>query len=171
MKLIGKLRDYFFTDKNIIVQFEIPKHYLKSINRIDKERLLQIDIQDKKSQRTLQQNAYIWALIHEIDRKENGSVSKESEMELYRNLIKMARVRIDYLQTIPEALETLQNTYRVVEEIESRISEKGVETNVYACYRGTSQFNKEEMSDFVEVILQYANNLGIDITYYERELK
>ena len=52
MKIIGKLRDYFFTDKNIIVQFEIPKHYLRSINRIDKERLLQIDIQDKKSQRT-----------------------------------------------------------------------------------------------------------------------
>ena len=29
MKLIGKLRDYFFTDKNILDQFEISKHDLR----------------------------------------------------------------------------------------------------------------------------------------------
>ena len=171
MKIIGKLRDYFFTDKNIIVQFEVPKHYLRSINRIDKERLLQIDIQDKKSQRTLQQNAYIWALMTEIDKKENRYADKDSLMDLYKNLIKMARVRIDYLQGIPQALEMLQDAFRVVEVIESRTSEKGVETHLFACYRGTSQFSKEEMSDFVEVILQYAQNTGIEIAFYERELR
>lgn len=166
MKLIGKFKEYTFTDKSMLIQFEVPKRYLQSIQRIDTEKLLELDIQNRKSQRSLKQNSYLWALIAEIDKHENRHTDKDSQMLLYINLIKMARVRIDYLQTIPEVLPTLENVFRYVKEIETRVSEKGVETKLYECYRGTSQFNQEEMSDFINVTIQYAESLDIDVTYY-----
>ncbi|QIK70865.1 hypothetical protein G7062_11410 [Erysipelothrix sp. HDW6C] len=169
MKLIGKLRDFFFTDKDIVVTFTIGRQYWKSLNKIDKERLLDISINDKKSQRTLEQNRMIWALIHEIDKHENGSTDKGSEMELYKNLIKNARIQIDYLQGLEQTKESLSKVYRVVEIIERRTTDKA-DTVVFGCYRGTSQFDKEEMSIFIEVVLSYAEQIGLGTTYYVDEL-
>jgi hypothetical protein len=62
--------------------------------------LLEIDVNEKKSQRSLRQNALLWELISQIDIHENGRTHKESEMLLYANLIKMAKIRIDYYQTL-----------------------------------------------------------------------
>ena len=171
MKIIGRKKDVLFSEKGLVISFEVPQHYHEVLGKIDTERLLEIDIKDKKSQRTLNQNALLWQLIHTIDIFENGHTDKESEMNLYTNLIKMAKIRIDYLQSLPEAKETLLQVYRVVEDKDRRTSEKGVETVVFACYRGTSQFTTEEMSDFIDTVIAYAHQIDMHIPYYEQELR
>jgi hypothetical protein len=169
MKFIGTFREVLHTDTSIRVTFDIGKQYYRTVNELSKERLLEIEVNEKRGQRSLNQNRLLWELIHQIDLAENGRVDKDSEMNLYMNLIKMSKIRIDYFQTLREAKEMLENAYRVVEEKESRIS-KGVETVVYACYRGSSHFNKEEMTLFIETVLNYASQLGLNIDTYVDEL-
>lgn len=170
MKLIGTFREVLHTDSSLRITFDVPRHYIQSIQELSKERLLEIDINERKGQRTLRQNALLWELIHQIDLHENGRTHKDSEMALYINLIKLAKIRIDYYQTLPEATESLLRAYRYVEVKESRTSEKGTETVVIACYRGSSQFTKEEMTDFIETIFNYATQIGMNIDYYVDEL-
>jgi len=170
MKIIGKFNEFTYTDISLRISFDIPKHYLKSVKELSKERLLEIDVNEKKSQRSLRQNALLWELISQIDIHENGRTHKESEMLLYANLIKMAKIRIDYYQTLEEAGEMLSKAYRYIEEKERRPNEKGSETVVYACYRGSSQFDIKEMTDFIETIINYATHIGMNVEYYADEL-
>lgn len=169
MKLIGTFREVLHTDNSIRITFDVSKHYYRSVSDLSKERLLEIDVYEKKGQRTLNQNRLLWELIHQIDLAENGRVDRDSEMNLYINLIKLSKIRIDYFQTLKEAKPMLENAYRYVEEKESRMS-NGVETVVYACYRGSSHFNKDEMTDFIESVLNYAQELGLNIDSFVDEL-
>jgi len=170
MKIIGTFKEVFRTDTSLRIVFDIPKHYIHSVSDLSKERLLEIDINERKAQRSLRQNALLWELINQIDLHENGRTDKDSEMNLYINLIKLAKIRIDYYQTLPDVVESLLRAYRYVEVKESRISEKGSETVVIACYKGSSQFDSKEMSDFIETVLNYASRIGLNIEYYVDEL-
>lgn len=171
MKLIAKyLRHAFTQSGDIELTFSVGKSFNRAINQLNQERLLDVSINDKKSQRSLNQNAYLWALIHEIDLFENGRVSKESEMELYKKLISLAHVKIEYWQGLEAMKPSLENFYRVIEVAERRSSDKA-DTVMLACFRGSSHFSKEEMIDFIDATLDYATKLGMDITYYEKELK
>lgn len=171
MKLIGKFLRFAFTEKgDIEATFVVSNHFLQSLQKLDKERLLDIKVDEKKSQRSLDQNRLLWKLIHEIDVHENGNTDKDSEMYLYMNLIKGSRIELDYLQGLETMKEPLERVYRVVEVKERRRSEKGVETCVFACYKGSSHFTVEEMSRFIDYTLGYASKLDIEIAYYQREL-
>jgi hypothetical protein len=64
----------------------------------------------------------------------------------------------------------LSKAYRYIEEKERRPNEKGSETVVYACYRGSSQFDIKEMTDFIETIINYATHIGMNVEYYADEL-
>ena len=61
--------------------------------------------------------------------------------------------------------------YRVVEIVEKRLNDNDVETCVFACYIGSSNFDKKQLSDFVETILHYAGRIGLEITYYSNGLR
>ena len=170
MKIIGTFKEVLQTDTSLRVTFDIPKHYIHSVRELSHERLLEIEINERKAQRSLRQNALLWELIHQIDLHENGRTDKDSEMALYINLIKLAKIRIDYYQTLPEAIESLLRAYRYVEIKESRMTEKGTETVVLACYKGSSNFDTKEMSDFIDTILNYATKVGLNTDYYVDEL-
>ena len=170
MKITGTFKEVLHTDVSLRITFDIPKHYLNTVHELSKERLLEIDINERKGQRSLRQNALLWELIHQIDLHENGRTDKDSEMALYINLIKLAKIKIDYYQTLPEATESLLRAYRYVEVKESRTSEKGTETVIIACYKGSSQFDKDEMTNFIETIFNYASNIGLNTDYYVDEL-
>ncbi len=148
----------------IITLKEYEKTKLKDLK--DEKALVKIDKFSKK--RTLQQNAMIWSLIRQIDKIENGHLS--DEMSIYKNLLAMANIKyidnIVYKEVVPE----LKRVYRVVEELEDRtINNK--ECTVCRCYIGTSKFNTKEMTDFIEVLLIYCENVGINTVEYERLLQ
>lgn len=153
MEITFSLRDYHF------------KRQAQSLENIP----YSIEIKEVKGKRTLQQNAYIWALIHEIDLAINGH--KSDEMSIYCNLIEMSNIQVVPLETIEAAKPELEKTFRVVKEIERRKSIKGADTVVYKCYFGTSHFNKEEMSRFIENLLDYAQEVGVETAYYDKVLR
>ena len=110
--------------------------------------------------------------MNEIDKKENGLASENGVNDIYMNLIKMARIEVEYWQGLEEMKKALQGgRYRVVEIVEKRLNDNDVETCVFACYIGSSNFDKKQLSDFVETILHYAGRIGLEITYYSNGLR
>lgn len=147
-----------------LVEFEIPTYQVGWLDEFEGKELT-LSITDKKESKTLQQNRYAWKLISMIDKKINGY--KSDEMTLYKTILQQANIDPIYLEGLQATQTALEQTFRVVEVIESRTSQKGVETLLFKCYKGISLLTKEEMSDLIEVILQYCQEYEIEV---EREM-
>ena len=150
-----------------VVIIEIPKHDLEEVSAMQGE-LLSVELRKQKDTRTLRQNRYIWLVIGLIDEKINGTVS--DEMAIYQQVVRQAKIKTEYIQTLEKAKPNLEKVFRAVEEIERRES-NGTETVLYRCYYGTSTFTKKEMADFIEVLITTAYNYGLDVKQYEDYLR
>lgn len=120
--------------------------------------------------RTLSQNSLLWAIIGEIDRKQNGRRSEDGSTTIYCQLIKMARIKPEYMLALEEALPSLKKAFRVVLERGKRTL-NGKEMTVFECFLGSSDFDTKEMSDLIETTLDFAEKTGIDTAYYRDEWK
>lgn len=143
-----------------LVEFSVPSYQASWLEEY-KEKELTLTITDKKESKTNQQNRYAWKLISMIDNKINGF--RSDEMQLYKMILKQANISPIYLEGLEATQTALEQTFRVVEVIESRTSKKGVKTLVFKLYKGISLLNKEEMSDLIEVILQYCQEYEIEV--------
>lgn len=115
----------------------------------------------KEPGRSLGQNAYMWKLIGEIAKKEDGH--RGNDLEVYKRIIEMAGIKTEYLQAPVEALDRLKKAFRVVELVEHRINEKGNDIGLFKCYYGTSVYTKDEMILFLEALKDYCTELEIPV--------
>lgn len=159
MKLTAKINRVIQGSPSL-VEFEIPSYQVSWLDEY-KEKELTMTLTDKKESKTNQQNRYAWKLISMIDKKINGY--RSDEMTLYKNILKQANISPIYLEGLEATKQALEQTFRVVEVIESRTSQKGTETLMYKCYKGISLLTKEEMAELIEVILQYCNEYEIEV--------
>ena len=164
--LSGKL-DRVLTDGNkSIVSFTIPTYqsnYLKELT----DELYTIEIKKPKSRKTLAQNNYAWQLMTEIARELAIYPSPE---DVYMQILKMAKIRVDYLMVpdYKDAIDSIKQVNRIVIEREKNVSKRGMPMVTLECYKGMSRFDKDEMQRFIEVLLNYASEVGIDVSGYER---
>ena len=147
-----------------LVEFSVPSYQATWLEEY-KEKELTLTISDKKESKTNQQNRYAWKLISMIDKKINGY--RSDEMELYKMILKQSNISPIYLEGLEATQTALEQTFRVVEVIERRLSQRGTETLLFKCHKGISLLTKEEMSDLIEVILQYCAEYEIEV---EREM-
>ncbi|EJU22599.1 hypothetical protein HMPREF1143_1724 [Peptoanaerobacter stomatis] len=167
MDVVAKIND--IVERNITITLSNNCDIKKIKTDIEKDKEYLIKIEDIKSKRTLQQNKYIWEIISQIDKKINGYMS--DEMSIYISLIKQAKIKTVYIETVEEAKKELLKVFRYVEDVEDRVSSKGIKTVLYRCYYGTSKFDKKEMADFIECLINYSYEVGIDIYGYEQMLR
>ena len=168
MKVSAKFKDYSFDkDNNLIVSFTVDSRFISQVQELEaihNDKYFELKTSDRVAQKSIKQNNAVWQLIKMINIEQDGRSTKENENELYCQLISIAGIKLDYLQGLTEIEAQLNNFYRVVKVREKRIADNGVETCMFECYRGLSQFNKEETNQFIETILDYAANLGLEIT-------
>ena len=141
-----------------IISFIVPTYQL---TEIDKTKEFKLELTELKSKRSVFQNRKMWALIHEIAYHEGLT-----DNDVYCQIIEMANLRVEYLQVLPEAIDSLKKVFRVVKEVEERTSDKGKLMKVIQCYYGTSTFDTKEMSEFIDRLLDYASQIGIDVREY-----
>lgn len=142
----------------------LPGHDIEKLKQFVPGEVVKLEIKHQKDKRTLKQNRYIWLIISMIDEKINGYCS--DEMNIYCQIIEQAKIKTDYIQTLEGAKKRLEDIYRVVKEVEKRGN-----SVLYRCYLGTSQFTKEEMTRFIEVLINRAYQEDIDVLQYERLLR
>ena len=128
----------------------------------NKEYLL--DLREINSKRTLQQNKLLWKLIHKIADHNN---MQQTEIEIYTSALEEANAKYIYLLGIPEAENELRKHFRAVKVVRPTV-ENGKEYLVFKCFIGSSKMNTKEMSKLLEIIMAWAEELGIDTSaeYY-----
>lgn len=169
MKLVAEfLRKLSTEEGEMEITFLVSNwNYKRFCNDLEKKAYT-LDIKAIRSKRTLNQNAYFWALVNEIDESLNGH--RKNNDELYAQLLEMADAKYEYIQIVDTALPMLKENFRAVKVMKHK-QENGNDCVVCKCFYGSSNFDKEEMNKLIDVTLDYASQLGIDTTFYKEMLK
>lgn len=125
-----------------------------------------VEITEKDS-RTLQQNKLLWKLIGEICFYEDGDLSHKEDM--YLTLLQMSGAKYDFY-TMPEAAyKQFKQKWRDCKIVKKDMVNNIPYITVQAIY-GSSTYNKKEMGALIDTTLKYANEVGINTTYWEELL-
>lgn len=137
----------------------------KAVEYAKKFDRLTVDVGEYRKARSLDANAYMWALLHQL-----AFILKTTDIELYRKYIRENGVWTDFV--MPEkAAKTFEHLWK----------EKGVawlidrvDTNedmvTLRAYYGSSSYNTKQMSQLVDSIVTDCKEAGIE-TMADKELK
>lgn len=160
-------RVYRMTDENndfivcYVVHGENKKAALLSLEENQNgNKKLEVETKIHKSQRSLEQNRLLWALLGKMANALSGNKRKVSTDECYCMMLEEANVSYDYLLALPEAEPMLKKTFRVVRKIDER-EVNGKTLNMYQYFIGSSKFNTQEMTELIETTLDKLAELGI----------
>jgi hypothetical protein len=129
-----------------------------------KDKELTAVLKEFKSSRSIEQNDMLWGIITQISDKINGSHREEDLMNIYGNLLQRANIKREYIRTLEQAVNILKDSFRAVIEVpNSRKIENGKETVGYWVYYGSSKFDTKEMTELIDIALDFATEVGIDI--------
>jgi hypothetical protein len=109
-------------------------------------------IKEYKEKRSLDQNAYAWKLITEI-----GNVIRKSKEEVYLQMLK------DYGQSEVVSILSSANPkgyFKYYEEIGTGVVNNKEFTH-YKIFKGSSEFDRKEMSIFIDGIVDECKQLNI----------
>jgi hypothetical protein len=165
MKIIANYNTrYIDEENNIIVQFKVSNWQSKKVvENIEKEKNYQLDIKEVKSQRSVNQNKFMWKIIHDIvgHLQADGQYDID-EMDLYCYILENANCKYEYLiASCDEVIDKLKQTFRAVKYIRNQ-DVNGKECKVIKCYLGSSKYNVKEMNVLIEKALDLASNYGLN---------
>lgn len=144
---------------NIEITIEIESKYNRTLLELEKG-TYSVEFNKKCSKRSINQNSLLWAVINEICK-----VVGFDDIELYCQLLEMANAKFEYMMVLPQALDLLKKQFRAVKIVENRIYNDKEMTMVKVFY-GSSTFTTKEMSQLIDITLNYAIQYDIDTTYY-----
>ena len=102
----------------------------------------------------------MWKLIQEIAKH-----VYMNDYEVYLNAIKKADAKSEYFITAFEMSEDLRKNFRGVEFVRfQEVNNK--KCYVYKCYLGSSKMSTKEMKELIEILLDMANDAGLDLVYW-----
>lgn len=154
------------TIQNVSVDYQTGKALLtlsvnnkkSAINCYDDLHLaekLSIKIDKYREKRSLNANNYAWKLLTEI-----GNVMRMSKEDVY--FIMLKRYGQSEMISVLSHIPITQYVKYCEEAGESTLN--GKQFTHYKVYKGSSEFDKKEMSIFIDGIVQEAQDLGIDTT-------
>jgi hypothetical protein len=129
-----------------------------------KDKEIHATLKEFKSSRSIDQNDMLWAIITQVSDKVNGSHQEQDLMNVYGTLLQRANIKREYIRTLVQARDILEQSFRAVLEVpNSRKIENGKETVGFWVYYGSSTFDTREMTQLIDVALDIATEVGIDI--------
>lgn len=170
MKVIARYKDILQDFKgNAVASFVIDNfRHIELMKELDEEKTYSVEIKEVRNNRTLAQNRYMWALLHEIDIAINDKPT--DEMDIYMTCLERANAKFDYIGALPETEETLRKNFRAIKFIK-KIDLNGKEGNMYKVFIGSSKMDTKEMGLLIDTILDLANEVGIETTYWREVLR
>lgn len=151
------------------VTFKINNwRYINWIKSLEKK-LYSITIEESRSQRSLEQNKYMWALIHEISQDDNSQSS--DDWDIYCYLLQRAKAKCTYISVLEEAVEDVKKEVRALQVLKYHTNEKGKKFADCRIFLGSSKMNTKEMNTLIDCTLEYAERLGIDTEYYKEVMQ
>lgn len=143
---------YFGTIKNLI-----PK-----LMEMDLDKYYDVSIKEPTNKRSLQQNKMLWSIIHSIAKATN-----QDDNDVYCALLEKADALSDYIITAVEMEDALRKSFRGIKFMRMQVV-NGKDCYIYKVYLGSSKMTTKEMGELLDVAIQIASELGIEIgDYYE----
>lgn len=171
MKITGKLANvqYDFEGHQQIV-LTLDTKLQEGLDSIA-EKPLDIELKEHKKKRSLNANAYLWALCTEISEITALRLTKE---QIYRRAIKESGLAKDFHNLTESEAKTLKAAWErlgvgwFTEKVDY---EPDGEHIVLRCYYGSSSYDTKQMSRVIERLVQDARACGIQtMTQRERTL-
>ena len=134
----------------------------------DKKAVYDLTLHQEKKRRTLSQNAYYWQLLEKIAVKSHESKAKIHNINL-RHLGLVLRIEDRPVYILLPDSEKAENealnaiTYHLAPRKETKVGTDGKTYRWYVMLRGSSEMNVEEMSALVDLAVQDAAGLGIEV--------
>lgn len=147
-------------------EITITLPYFQEIS-LEKEKLYRIAFNEIKSKRTLEQNALMWSLIHEIAVARSGERAND-DWEIYIEALERAGARFEYIASLPEAEEMLKSQFRAI-KLMNKFLHNGKLFNQYKVFYGSSKLDKKEMGLLLQTVMDMASEEGIEIVDFAHE--
>lgn len=166
LSLNGKIERVLELNDKAIVEFSIPSWHVKNIQELNKEKPYNLMLTDVKSRKTLEQNSKAWALMNEIALQSDMLPDKNM---VYKQVLELSAIQSAFVMTTLEAEAILKRTYRVViNHGERDYNDKtGQPLYMFECLLGMSNFNRKETARFIENLLYFAEQVGVNTAMYE----
>lgn len=160
MECTGKLhsvnRDWV-TGK-VIISFEINEEPKEAINCISQCEKLSIKAVKYRQKRSLDANAYCWAIITKIA---NHPDIKSSKEEVYEEMLqKYGYLYKDEEGYIPVTVKAGVDMSKI--EGHWKFYKSNGKFDSYLMIKGSSEYNSAEMAHFIDMVVQEAKELGIE---------
>lgn len=144
-----------------ITLFGTIKDIISQLCKLEDNKLYIVDIREKKSNRSLEQNKLLWKLIHRIAEEQY-----QSDNEVYCALLERADALSTYIMTECEMEEALRKSFRGVQFVRyQEVNNK--DRFIYKVYIGSSKMNTKEMTKLIDTAIQLCSELGIPTIDYE----
>jgi len=154
----------------VAVSFIVDNLKLANIVVADmKGKNIELQIKEHKSQRSIEQNNLLWAIIENISLKLNGNRADENLWKIYGDILVASNIKRELVAVLPEAVKILERTFRAVIPTGQTVSVKNEKTGKEAellkvwVYLGSSTFNTKEMTELIDYATDYAIKVGADV--------
>ena len=155
IKLLGKyLHRVINPDTgNLEITFAISDYNSKANTEELEKELYSLEIKKPRSKRSLNKNAYLWSLIHELALKMD-----EDDLDVYIKLLNESKAKYEVLKVLSEAENDLKKCFRVVKLIKYDVNK---DYAYFQCYYGSSTFTTDEMNKLIDTAISWCNELNI----------
>ena len=133
--------------------FAISDYNSKANTEELEKELYSLEIKKPRSKRSLNQNAYLWSLIHELALKMD-----EDDLDVYIKLLNESKAKYEVLKVLSEAENDLKKCFRVVKLIKYDVNK---DYAYFQCYYGSSTFTTDEMNKLIDTAISWCNELNI----------
>lgn len=137
----------------------------EQIKDLEKEKPYRISLNIIKSKRSIEQNALMWSLIHEIS-EARGTERANDDWDIYLEALERAGAKYEYIAVLPEAERLLKESFRAV-KLMNQFEHNNRLFNQYKVYYGSSKMSTKEMTLLLETVLDMASEVGIYATTNE----
>lgn len=135
------------------ITFAVSDYNSKANTEELEKDLYSLEIKKPRSKRSLNQNAYLWSLVHELALKMD-----EDDMDVYIKLLNETKAKYEILKVLAVAENDLKKCFRVVKMIKY---DDNKEYAYFQCYYGSSSFTTEEMNKLINTAVSWCNELNI----------
>lgn len=155
IKLLGKYlhRVINYETGDLEITFTISDYNSKANTEELEKELYSLEIKKPRSKRSLNQNAYLWSLVHELALKMD-----EDDMDVYIKLLNETKAKYEVLKVLAIAENDLKKCFRVVKLIKYDTNK---DYAYFQCYYGSSTFTIEEMNKLIDTAISWCNELNI----------
>ena len=154
--------ELIFTVKNF-ADIEISKE-------LEKGKFYRLKFAEAKSTRSIQQNKYLWSLLEEIAEADNGErYTSDDVWDCYIEALERANAKFEYFAIKREGINLLKPHFRAIKEVNTFITEKGVEMVQCKGFYGSSKMDMKEMAKLIDMVLDMASERGIVLKEFKYE--